>query len=193
MKIYTGYIVGKNETNPVSVWIPAKHGFSALKPNKGFGSNAGNLDLLDLSYARMRAEKCYYSTELSSQGPYIFDDSNGFATKEDNIAFLDETTVKDVRENSTSVNRYFIPGEGTLVQTPHANPAVNFLQTFYPMPAEGTIVRTYMNAPGGNYATLGIGTKVLIVYPDSKNIGYIIRQIPYDDEMSKVIKNLAED
>ena len=193
MRTYIGYIVGKNETNPVSVWIPAKHGFSALKPNKGFGSNAGNLNLIDLSYARMRAEKCYYTTELSSQGPYIFDDANGYATKEDNIAYLDETTAKDVRGKKFVENKYSSPNEGTFIKSPHAHPAVNFLQTFYAAPEEGTYINTYMNGPGGNYATLGIGTKVLVVYPDSMNIGYIIRQIPYEDEMSKVIKNLAED
>lgn len=193
MRIYTGYIVGKNETNPVSVWIPAKHGFSALKSNKGFGSNADNLGLLDLAYARMRAEKCYYSTELSSQGPYIFDDSNGYATKEDNIAYIDETTAKRVVKGKSVGNKFSRPGEGTFVKSPHSNPAANFLQTFYPMPEDGTYINTFMNAPGGNYANLGIGTKVLVVYPDDMNIGYIIRQVPYDDEMSKVIKNLADD
>lgn len=76
MKSYIGYIVGKGETNPISVWIPSKHGFSSLSASKGFGSNAGNLGLTDLGFARMRAEKCYLTTELSSQGPYIFDDSN---------------------------------------------------------------------------------------------------------------------
>lgn len=193
MKIFTGYIVGKNETNPVSVWIPAKHGFSVLKSNKGFGSNANNLTLADLSYARMRAEKCYFTSEFSSQGPYIFDDSNGFATKEDNIAYLDETTVKDVRGKKFVENKYSSPHEGKPVLSPHAYPAANFLQTFYPMPEGGTFINTFMNAPGGNYATLGIGTRVMVVYPDDMNIGYIIRQIPYEDEMSKIIKNLTED
>ena len=193
MKTYIGYIVGKNETNPVSVWIPSKHGFSPLKPNRGFGSNADNLTLTDLSYARMRAEKCYFTTELSSQGPYIFDDSNGFATKEDNIAYLDETTAKDVRGKKFVDNKFSNPNEGSSTGSPHSFPAVNFLQTFYAGPQDGTHINTFMNAPGGNYATLGIGTKVLIIYPDGKNIGYIIRQIPYEDEMSKVIKNLADD
>lgn len=47
--------------------------------------------------------------------------------------------------------------------------------------------------PGGNYCTLGIGTKVLVIFPDNTSYGYIIRQIPYDEEMSTVIKNLNED
>lgn len=193
MRIYTGYIIRKNETNPVSVWIPSKHGFSKMKPHKGFGSNADNLTLVDLEHARQRAEKCYFSTELTSQGPYIFDDSNGFATKEDNIAYIDATTAKEIIPGKSAENKFTRPGEGSTVSSPHGYPAINFLQTFYAMPQGGTTVNTFMNAPGGNYATLGIGTKVLVVYPDDMNIGYIIRQIPYDDEMSKVIKNLAEE
>lgn len=117
----------------------------------------------------------------------------GYATKEDNIAYLDESTAKDVKDKSVVENYYSSPNDGRFVSSPHGYPAYNFLQVFYPMPEDGTQLNTYTNAPGGNYSTLGIGTKVLVVYPDFKGIGYIIRQIPYDDEMSKIIKNLADE
>lgn len=191
MKSYIGYIVGKEETNPVSVWIPSKSGYCTYGSSKGFGSNAGNLSLVDLAFIRMNAEKCYLSTEMSSQGPYLYDDANGYATKEDNIAVLDDNTVKNVKDKQIVANKYSSPGDGEFIHSPHSNPASNWLQTYYPQTVEGAEINTYSNAPGGNYCTMSIGTKVLVSYPDDKGIGFIIRQIPYDDEMSKVIKDLS--
>lgn len=191
MKSYIGYIVGKEETNPVTVWIPSKSGYFSFGSTKGFGSNAGNLSLVDLAFMRQNAEKCYISTEMSSQGPYLYDDANGFSTKEDNIAVLDETTVKNVKDKAVVPNKYSSPGDGEFIQSPHSRPAENWLQTYYPQQVEGAEINTFSNAPGGNYCTMSIGTKVMVSYPDDKGIGFIIRQIPYDDEMSKVIKDLS--
>lgn len=191
MKSYIGYVVGKEETNPISVWIPAKSGYFSFGSSRGFGSNAGNMSLLDLAYMRMNCDKCYLSTEMSSQGPYLYDDANGFSTKEDNIAFLDIDTVKNVKEKSRVANKYSSPGDGEFIKSPHSSPAENWLQTYYPQQVDGAEINTFSNAPGGNYCTMTIGTKVLVNFPDDKGVGYIIRQIPYDDEMSKVIKDLT--
>lgn len=102
MKSYIGYVVGKEETNPISVWIPAKGGYGTYGSNRGFGSNAGNLTLVDLAYMRANAEKCYLSSEMNSGGSYNFDDTNGFVTLEDNVPSIDETTVKDVKNMDAS-------------------------------------------------------------------------------------------
>lgn len=192
MKCYTGYVVGKNETNPISVWIPAKSvGNARMGVNRGFGSNAGNMDLTDLAYARMNAEKCYLTCELNPKNSYKFDDANGYSTVEDNLTTLDSNTVQNVKNSSGAMPRTSIPGDGDVRMTPHANPAENWLQTYIPTDAGGIENVKYSNAPGGSYCTLGIGTKVIVIYPDDKGIGYIIRQIPYDDEYSKVIKDVT--
>jgi hypothetical protein len=88
--------------------------------------------------------------------------------------------------------RYSTSGDGEMLQSPHTRPAANWLQTYHPNQVEGTEVNTFSNGPKGNFSTLPIGTKVMISYPDDKGIGYIIRQIPYDDEMSKVIKKITD-
>jgi hypothetical protein len=194
MKSYIGYVVGKEETNPISVWIPAKGGYGKYGANRGFGSNAGNMTLLDLAFMRTNAEKCYLSSEMNAGGSYNFDDSNGFVTLEDNISGIDETTVKDVKnmDSSKVAVRHSAPGDGEFLQSPHTRPAANWLQTYYPQQVEGAEINVYSNAPKGTFTTLPIGTKVMVSYPDEKGIGYIIRQIPYDDEMSKVIKNVTD-
>lgn len=192
-RIEVGYVVGKEETNPISVWFPSKGGFNKLGITRGFGSNTGNMSLLDLANMRMNAEKCYLTTELSAQGPYIYDDTNGLATKEDNTPYLNFENAKNVKNSPTSLNKYSSPGDNTYLQSPHTNPAANWLETYYPQQVGGAETVNYDNAPGGNYCTLGIGTKVLVIFPDNTSYGYIIRQIPYDGEMSAVIKNLNED
>jgi hypothetical protein len=78
-------------------------------------------------------------------------------------------------------------------QIPHANPASNFLETYYPQQIGGVEMNNYDNAPGGSYCTLGIGTRVLVIFTDNSVYGFIIAQVPYEDEMSQVIKNLKED
>jgi hypothetical protein len=191
MKSYTGYVVGKEETNPISVWIPAKSGYIRFGAERGFGSNVNNMTLNDLALIRMNAEKCYITTEINPNGPYNYDDTNGFSTIEENIPYLDRTTAKNLTVENNAPNLYSSPGNGEFIHSPHTSPAVNWLQTYYPQQAEGAEINTFENAPAGNFSTLSIGTKVLVIYPDNKGIGYIIRQIPYSDEMSKVIKDLS--
>lgn len=190
IKSYIGYVVGKEETNPISVWIPAKHGFANMGSKKGFGSNAGNMSLIDLADARIRSEKCYITSEMSSQGPYIYDDTNGYSTKEDNIAFLDQNTAKNVKDKSFAPNKYSAPSDGDFIKSPHGSPAANFLQIFYPQPIDGTQINLYSNSPGGNFSLLSIGTKVMVEFPDGKGVGYITRQIPGDDDMSRLLKTI---
>jgi hypothetical protein len=191
-KTYIGYIVDKNKKNPYPVWIPTKNGFTTMGSKKGFGSNTGNMTLLDLGNMRMAADNCYYTSEMSSQPPYLYDSSNGYATREEHIAVLDENTAKNVKDKTFSANRYSMPGANEDVMTPHGNPAVNFLQTFYPMPQDGTRSNYYMNSAGGNFVTLAEGTKVLVIFPEGKGVGYIIRVIPDLDEISRYILRYAE-
>lgn len=191
-KTYIGYVVGKNETNPYSVWIPGKNGFTSMGVSRGLGSNTGNKTLMDLSDMILASEKCYFTSEMTSQPPYLYDSSNGFATREDNIAVLDETTAKNVKTKTIAPNRYSMPGAYEEIYSPHANPASNFLQTFYAMPQEGSQINYYLNSAGGNFVTLSQGTKVLVIFPDGRGIGYILRQIPDEDEISRLILRYAE-
>lgn len=108
-KTYIGYVVGKDETNPYSVWIPAKNGASTLGITKGLGSNTGNKNMMDLANMILASEKCYFTSEMTSQPPYLYDSSNGFATREDNIAVLDENTAKNVKGKDSAPNRYSMP------------------------------------------------------------------------------------
>lgn len=191
-KTYIGYIIGKDKTNPYSVWIPAKNGVTVTGSKRGFGSNTGNMTLLDIGNMRLAAEECYYTSEMSSQPPYLYDSANGFATREEHIAILDETTAKNVKNKTFSENMYNMPGNGVEILTPHGRPASNFLQTFYAMPQDGTHINYYMNSAGGNFVTLSEGTKVLVIFPEGKGIGYIIRVIPDADEISRYILRYAE-
>lgn len=59
------------------------------------------------------------------------------------------------------------------------------------MPEEGTKVNYYINSAGGNFVTLSQGTKVLVIFPEGSGIGYIIRQIPDEDEISRLILRYA--
>lgn len=186
-KTYIGYIVSKDKTNPYSVWIPAKNGVTVTGSKKGFGDNTGNMTLSDIYNMRLAAEDCYYTSEMSSQPPYLYDSSNGYATREEHIPVLDRSTAKNVKDKIFSPNRYSMPGVNEDVLSPHGNPAINFLQTFYSMPQDGTRFNYYMNSAGGNFVTLAEGTKVLVIFPEGKGIGYIIRVIPELDEISRYI------
>lgn len=170
MKSYIGYVVGKEETNPISVWIPAKSGYIKFGFTKGFGSNTGNLTLSDLATMRMNSEKCYMASELCANGPYNYDDSNGYSTIEENIPYLDETTAKDVKNEKFIENRFSSPGDREFIKSPHSYPAVNYLQTYYPQDEAGAEINIFANCPGGSYNTLSIGTKVLVVFPDERGI-----------------------
>lgn len=190
MEIYTGYIVAEDETNPYSVWVPAKNNGGIFKRFKTFASNAGDFNGVDLSIVQSSAEKCYMIIEPTAQSPYLYDNMSGLATIEENNPSPDINTVKNVKNMSKPVNRYFTPHHGESDYTPHSNPAANGLQTYLPGSFSGTEINTFMNAPGGRHTTLGIGTKVLIVYPDGRGTGYIIGQIPFPDDTSKVLKDI---
>lgn len=147
VRVEVGYVVGKEETNPISVWFPSKSGFNKMGISRGFGSNTGNMNLLDLATMRMNAEKCYLTTELSAQGPYIYDDTNGLATKEDNAPYLNIENAKNVKNSLTSLNKYSSPGDNTNLHSPHTNPAANWLETYYPQQVGGAEIINYDNAP----------------------------------------------
>lgn len=191
MEIYTGYIVAEGESNPYSVWIPAKNGSPVFKSFKSFGSNASSFDSTDLSTLKSAAEKCYMINEPTAQSGYLYDENSGMATIEENNYNPDITTIRDVRGRTHSANRFSTPHDGEYVSSPHASPADNGLQTYLPSSAAGTQINTYTNAPSGHHSTLGIGTKVLVVYPDGKGVGYIIGQIPNVDETSTIIKDIT--
>lgn len=190
MELYTGYIVKNDETNPYSVWIPAKNGGVLFKFFKCFGINTGTFNNIDFATIQAGAEKCYMIIEPTAQGPYLYDVSSGLATIEENNPSPDFNTVRDVKNMKNISNIYSAPCDNSYVSSPHSLPAVNGLQIFHPNSMAGTYINTYTNAPGGHHTTLDIGTKVLVAYPDGRGIGYIIGQIPYADETSKIIKNI---
>ena len=189
MELYTGYIVQEGETNPYSVWIPAKNGAFTLKHFKTFGSNASNFSVIDMNACQVAAEKCFIVIEPTAQSNYWYDTDSGYATVEENNPNPSRDTIPRVKESNKSINHYSAPHEGESVTSVHSAPAVNGLQTFLPGGPQGTIVNTYANKPGGRHTTLGIGTKVLVAFPDGGGIGYIIGQIPGKDETSTVIRN----
>lgn len=191
MDIFTGYIVQEGETNPYSVWIPAKNGGAIFKNFKSFGSNTGKFKPLDLNTIQAGAEKCYMIIEPTAQGPYLYDMVSGINTIQEHNPSPDNTTIRDVNGMRTSANIFSTPHDGESVSSPHTSPAENGLQIYLPGSYEGTKYSSYTNAPSGHHTTLDIGTRVLVVYPDGKGVGYIIGQIPFADETSKIIKDIS--
>jgi hypothetical protein len=191
MDIFTGYIVQADETNPYSVWIPAKNGGAVFKNFKSFGSNVGSFNALDLNTIQSSAEKCYMIIEPTAQGTYLYDMISGISTVQEFNASPDNTTIRDVNGMQTSANTFTMPHDGESIFSPHTNPADNGLQIYLPGSSAGTCYSSYTNAPAGHHTTLDIGTKVLVVYPDGKGVGYIIGQIPFPDETSKIIKDIS--
>lgn len=189
MELYTGYIVQKDETNPYSVWIPAKNGGITFKHFTTFGSNASNFSVIDLAQCQAAAEKCYIVIEPTAQGDYWYDTDSGYATVEENNPNPSRNTIPNVKDSNNTPNRYSAPHEGETVISAHSSPAINGLQTFLPNTSTGTIINTYANMAGGRHTTLDIGTKVLVAFPDNRGIGYIIGQIPGIDSTSSVIRN----
>lgn len=189
MDIYTGYIVRSDETNPYSVWIPAKNSGGVFKIFKSFGMNASLFDPVDLAGLQAAAEKCYMITEPTAQGPYLYS-NDGMATVQEFNTSPSRETIKMVNGAETLANEYGPPASGSNF-SPHTSPAQNGLQVYLPGASDGTFLNSYTNAPGGHHTTLDIGTRVLVVYPDRKSVGYIIGQIPFLDETSKIIKDIS--
>ena len=148
MEIYTGYIVAEDETNPYSVWIPAKNNGGIFKRFKTFASNASDFTAVDLGILQSSAEKCYMIIETTAQSPYLYDSASGLGTMEENNPSPDINTLRNVKTMLNPANRYYSPHHGEHDQTPHSNPAVNGLQTYLPGSMVGTEINTYMNAPG---------------------------------------------
>ena len=189
MDIYTGYIVRSNETNPYSVWIPAKNSGGIFKIFKSFGMNTSLFEPLDLVSLQNASEQCYMITEPTAQGPYLYS-GDGLATVQEFNPSPNKETIKNVTGQKAVSNRYYSPGNGSIF-SPHTLPAQNGLQIYLPGSVDGTTINSYVNAPGGHHTTLDIGTRVLVVYPDRKSVGYIIGQIPFLDETSKIIKDIS--
>lgn len=189
MELYTGYIVQQGETNPYSVWIPAKNGGITFKRFSTFASNASDFSVIDLAQCQAAAEECYIVIEPTAQGDYLYDSASGYATVEENNPNPSRDTISSVEGGQAPVKRFFAPHEGETVHCMHSNPAANGLQTFLPSTSMGTLINTYADMPGGKHTTLDIGTKVLVAYPDGRGIGYIIGQIPGKDKTSLIIKN----
>lgn len=189
MELYTGYIVQKDETNPYSVWIPAKNGGITFKHFTNFGANASEFSVIDLTQCQAAAEKCYIVIEPTAQGDYWYDTDSGYATVEENNPNPSRDTIPNIKDTKEIGNRYSAPNEGDTVFSVHSSPAVHGLQTFLPSTSSGTTINTYANMPGGRHTTLDIGTRVLVAFPDNRSIGYIIGQIPGADKTASVIRN----
>lgn len=192
MATYIGYVVGRNETNPFSIFIPARSGISSFKSSKGFGTNAGNWGLDELGIMIGAAEKCYLSSELSSNCGNFFDDANGYATVEENQFHLDGTTAKDVRGDKLATNSTSEPLESGSISSPFFYPSVNLVRSYWPSSINGNFMNSFTNVPGGKYTTLRVGSKVLVDFPDGSGVGYIIRQLPDSDQYSQAIKKLLK-
>lgn len=192
MATYIGYIVGKNETNPFSVFIPARSGIPSFQMSDGFGTNAGKWDLSVLSKMRAAAEKCYYTSDPSfSAGNYV-DDVNGFTTLEENQKHLDASNAKDITNGKTARNTTSSPIDNFYLQSPFFSPAANLCRNYVPSSVYGFKMNSFTNVPGGTHTTMRIGTRVLVEFPDGGGVGYIIKQISGQDDFSAAIANLLK-
>jgi hypothetical protein len=188
MEIYTGYIVRNNEKNPYSVWMPSKNFAGPLKNFKSLATNASNLNAIDISDMQLAAEKCYILSPLNAQGDYILDEDSGIGTVEEHNP-TPGVNGNNVKNNKKIRNKYHTPGEGESRCSPHSRPASNMLQTYLFDTTYGTVNKSFSNYPGGQFSTLPMGARVVVMYPDNSSIGYIIAQIPFSDSISKVLYN----
>ncbi|MBQ7820507.1 MAG: hypothetical protein IJ341_12535 [Bacteroidales bacterium] len=191
MEIYVGYIVREGETNPYSVWIPTKNGGATFKNFKTFASNASSFNSLDLNTLQAGSEKCYMIMEPTAQNSYMYDTLSGLGTVQEHNYNPGLSSIRDVKSTVDMANEFFSPHDGEYVESAHANPAYNGLQIYLPSSSHGTEINSFTNAPGGHHTTLEPGTKVLVMYPDGRGVGYIVGQIPFPDETSKIIKDIT--
>jgi hypothetical protein len=190
MATYLGYIVGKNETNPISVFIPARSGIQSFKMSEGFGTNAGKWDLSVLSKMIAAADKCYMSAGLSPNNGNYFDEVNGYTTLEDNQRHLNANNAKDVTDGKTARNTTSGPTDNFYLQSPFFSPAANLCRNYVPSSVYGMNMNSFTNLPGGTYSTLRIGSRVMVEFPDNGGTGYITSQLPGSDDFSAAITNL---
>lgn len=190
MASYTGYIINDNETNPYSVWIPKLCGYiPENKIFKGFGSNTNNLTVNEVAMMRQTAKKCYLTSDLSSVGPYLYDSLNGLATKREMTTAITPENVNDVINRVDDVK--FAPKQ-CVAQMAQSLPADNGLQTYHIDLWRPEPVCDYADTQGGTSCTLSQGTKVLVDFPDDRNIGYITRIILEPNEISNILRNILD-
>lgn len=147
MSTYIGYVVGKNETNPFSIFIPARSGIAAFSGSKGFGTNGGNWGIDELGKMIGAAEKCYLTSELASNCGNYFDDANGYATVEDNQFHLDGTTAKIVTGDNEARNTTSEPLENCYIDSPFFSPANNLVRSYWPSSCNGNKLNSFVNRP----------------------------------------------
>lgn len=191
-EIYTGYVVENLIENPVKVWCPYRDGVTLYKKFRGFGKNTGNLNTSDFNKILAASANCYMTSDFVSGNEYLYDSTLDAATAQENIPDMNENTLYDIsRANPAQVqNEYFSPGNGFTNRSVFTNPTYNFLQSYHLGTSTGTSVNTYDNTPKGNFVHLTVGTRVLVCFPDGKNIGYILRQIPFYDKWSQMLTNM---
>jgi hypothetical protein len=192
MATYIGYVVGKNETNPFSVFIPARSGIQSFVASDGFGKNAGKWDEGVLAKMRAAADKCYWTSEPTSTSGNYYDDLNGYTTVEENQFHLDSTNAKDITKGDFVRNSTSSPVDTVYVRSPFFYPASNLCRNYVPSSVYGMRLNSFINVPSGTNTTMRIGTKVLVEFPDNSGVGYIIRQLPGKDEFSAAIVDLLK-
>lgn len=190
MATYIGYVVGKNESNPFSVFIPARSGMASFNMSDGFGTNAGKWGLDVLSKMLAASEKCYLASEPDSSVGDYFDTVNGYTTVEENQGALNSDTAKDVTGDNIARNTTSSPLDNYYVRSPFFSPAGNLTRGYIPSSIYGMKMESFTNAPGGSYSTLRTGSKVLVEFPDGSGVGYIVKQLPGNDKFSQSIKSL---
>lgn len=192
--IYTGYVVQNDMTsNVVKVWCPYRDGVALFKKHKGFGGNTGNLKIADLNKLISASSDCYMTSELVSGNEYLYDAATDSSTTQENIPDMNSNTMYNISEARPDQikNKYSSPGYDFTVGSVFTNPAANLLQSYHPATSDGTRINTYDNTPKGNFVHLTVGTRVLVCFPDKRNIGFIIRQIPIPDAWSKMLLNMS--
>lgn len=192
--IYTGYVVQNDvASNVVKVWCPYRDGVALFKKHKGFGGNTGNLKTADLNKLISASSDCYMTSELVSGNEYLYDPSTDSSTTQENIPDMNADTMHDISSARPDQikNSYSSPGNNFTVGSVFTNPTANFLQSYHMGTTDGTQINTYDNTPKGNFVHLTVGTRVLVCFPDKRNIGFIIRQIPIHDSWSKMLLNMA--
>ena len=192
MATYIGYIVGKNETNPFSVFIPARSGIQSFQMSDGFGKNAGKWDETILAKMRAAADKCYWTSEPSSTSGNYFDDVNGYTTVEENQFHLDSTNAKDLANSNFARNTTSSPVDNAYIRSPFFSPAANLCRNYVPSSVYGMGLNSFTNVPSGTNTTMRIGTKVLVEFPDNGGVGYILKQLPNKDEFSAAIIDILK-
>lgn len=189
MSTYIGYIVSDTDCNPFKVFIPALNGFfsDGFGTADGFGANADKWSTLTLERMKKGAINCYQTSNLSGTGDYDFDPVSGCVTLEENIGEISVESTVDITSGKKAALRSSCPVDDGPFYMQGEAPAANFAVNYRPAPGEKTYFPTYMNAPGGDYTTLSIGTRVLVDYPSGTAIGYIISQIPGSDSFSNFL------